>query len=87
MCENSKDLNTRKENEAMLCEILAQYEQKNDDIYTEGQSSKLQALSSNPEAKDLDLGSYGHERNDSIYSTEELYDPQELMAVVFLGTN
>ncbi len=27
------------------------------------------------------------EDNDSIYSTEELYAPQELMAVVFLGTN
>ena len=60
MCENNKELNKRKENEAMLCEILAQYEQK---------------------------GSFGYEGNDSIYSAEEFYESQELMAVVFLGTN
>ncbi len=39
------------------------------------------------EAEELDPGRYGYEGNDSIYSAEELYAPQELMAVVYLGTN
>lgn len=82
MCELIKDNSAeiKAENEAILLDILAEYGLKNDDRFIGKTSSK-------PEAEDSDLGTYECERNDSIYSTEELYTPQEMMAVVFLGTN
>ncbi|MFA5103803.1 MAG: hypothetical protein WC527_01315 [Candidatus Margulisiibacteriota bacterium] len=72
MCEDNKELDVRAENEAILCEILEQYKQKNDDIYMGGEKPSLMA---------------GFDDNDSIYSAEEYSMPQEFMAVVFLGTN
>lgn len=72
MCENNKELDTRNENKAMWADILAQYEQKNSNIYTEEDMSPL---------------SGEFDGDDSIYSTEGSFAPQELMALVFLGTN
>lgn len=72
MCENNRELDKRKENEAMLLDILAEYEQKKDDIHTVGHtSSSFDAF----------------ETNGSIYSADEYSTPQELLALVFLGTN